>query len=353
MRTITVLLLATLLLCVAGCNSDQPAPVATQNDNSNTVRLPAEIQSQLDKLTPTEADLESDFTSLPSVQVPPPVFDTSFDVYAVGILWGHLANRPLNGTTTTDWSGSLWVNGVAVVTIPLTLGFEPNQDSLLPQTIPSQAAWVSYTTGDFDGIAALVFLKRGIVYITPPVLTFETPPFTKQFTFEQLRRLNVVYQVDSVNSVAIQARKLWPFPCPQGIMRGEWVKNNISGDSGHFGGLWLEQTNTPAGVYSGVFWTTSDGRRLFEGWVSGYMTDQIIAYLRGTWYYDDPTMCPLCGSGHGRYSGYFKYVNSTRGGTIDGEVGWAPSIEQLNLPMVGVWKQFCPFGHDDDHMSTQ
>jgi hypothetical protein len=76
------------------------------------------------------------------------------------------------------------------------------------------------------------------------------------------------------------------------------------------------------------------------------MLDYIICEFRGTWWYDDPRLCPMpiCGTGHGWFRGQFVYADGTnRGGRMFGEIGdfQAPVATALELPFSGIWHDFC------------
>ena len=203
---------------------------------------------------------------------------------------------------------------------------------------------------DFDGISFLVFLKRGVVYITPPILTFETAPITLHFDFSELVKLNALYQLEHGNALAVHARKIWPPRCPGGFIEGRWIREDNTGSHGRFEGVWMNYKGEPEGYLNGAFWTNNDGRREFDGWVSGYYTDHIIAELKGTWWYGDPSLCVTCGQGHGWFHGHFVYANGTnRGGKVAGEFGHflTPTVDQAALPLRGIWHELCPWETED------
>lgn len=266
-----------------------------------------------------------------------------WDVYAVTFLWGQFFGIPTNVAAKTDWTGNLSVNGVADIKVFHKIDFEANQDYLIDNDNPAMSEWVSITNGDFDGLSFIVMIKRNIDYFAPLYLAFDTEPFQLRLPIEKLRMFKAFYQADNNNGVAVFAHKIWYNHCPSGMMKGKWIKEDIAGQKGRFEGIWLDNSqNEPAGIYVGRFWTAEDGNRYMEGSVSGYITDQVIAYLKGRWFYDDLSLCPVCGSGHGKFHGRFEFADRDGWGYFSGSFGWGTSVDALVLPMEGVWKKRCP-----------
>ncbi|MBD3217862.1 MAG: hypothetical protein GF310_06245, partial [candidate division Zixibacteria bacterium] len=126
----------------------------------------------------------------------------------------------------------------------------------------------------------------------------------------------------------------WSNTCDYGTMSGDWIRSNLSGYEGTFNGLWFEHDGDTIGYFHGTFWTTNDNQRLFSGELSGYITDQVIARLYGSWYYDDPRLCPVCGTGHGQFSGVIDYLDNSGFGMMKGFFGdysQDPIIDTLPL----------------------
>jgi hypothetical protein len=335
---ITTFFLSLLTLC--GCNNNNATSPIDEPNNSS--EMPIDVREMLEKYTYSEDERSMDDINLVYSPTPAFLMDTSYDVYAVTFLWGHLFNASTESPNTTDWSGSLWVNGVSIVNTVHTISFEEGQDYLIEDSLEYSESWISYTGWDFDGISFLVFMKRGIIYVIEPTLHFETTPMNLEFSFDQLVNLFAFYLIDNQNAVAVHARKLWPHGCSRGYITGEWVKNDIGGDNGHFMGVWFDINHQPTELLSGNFWTEEDGGKLFHGSVSGYVTDEVIAEVWGTWAYDDPRLCPLCGSGHGYYIGVFKYINGDGDGLLKGVFGdYSQDITALSLPMTGIWQERC------------
>jgi len=338
-----------LVLSLAGCDKS-PAPVISDNADLTPAEVTAEMFQLLDEYRLIDEDLTSERNPGDPEDFPPDISDTTWDVYAVTFLWGRMFNACVTDAAPTVWDGTLSVNGVAVVYPALTIEFENGQDSLVPYSIESSAAWGSSTaTGDFDGISFLVFNKRGIVYITEPLLTFDTEPFTLSLSFSELDNYLAFFAVDECNAVAVHARKLKPQSCMKGLLAGEWIKEEPFGQTGRMEGRWLDADGNPIGLYVGKFWKDNDtweGRGEFEGSVSGYYTDEVIATFKGYWWYDDMSMCPMCGEGHGQFAGRVFYSNDPtvshqEVGSMKGEFGWREDFESVVYPMSGIWSLKC------------
>ncbi|MCP4684546.1 MAG: hypothetical protein GY867_03760, partial [bacterium] len=173
--------------------------------------------------------------------------------------------------------------------------------------------------------------------------------FTLSLSFSKLDNYLAFFAVDGCNAVAVHARKLRPPECVKGLLAGEWIKEEPFGQTGRMEGRWLDADGYPIGLYVGKFWhdeTDLQPRGRFEGSVSGYYTDQVIATFKGYWWYDDPSLCPMCGEGHGQFAGRVFYahdptVSHQEVGSMKGQFGWRESFEDVAYPMSGVWSLKC------------
>jgi len=349
MKKLGCFLTAILALTLAGC--DQTTSPDLPDDTTPAAQeVPAEIAQLLDEYRLLDENLPPTPDPGDPNDYPPSLTDTTWDVYAVTFLWGRLFNACVTDAAATVWDGTLSVNGVAVVYPALTIEFENSEDSLLPYTTPSSAGWGSRTaTGDFDGISFLVFNKRGVVHIAEPRLTFETAPFTLSLSISQLDNFLAFYSIDGCNAVAVHSRRLKPPACVSGLIAGEWIRDSLSVHAGRMEGRWLDADGVPIGLYVGKFWrddTSVYPGGKFEGSVSGYYTDQVIATFNGYWWYDDLSLCPQCGDGHGQFRGRVFYLNNPTDahqevGAMKGEFGWRDSFESVVYPMSGIWSYKC------------
>jgi hypothetical protein len=220
-----------------------------------------------------------------------------------------------------------------------TISFE-NTDQLIPTDNPAVAAWTSFAANDFDGLNCLVYVDKDIVYIQPLQITFDTVPFDITYYVAELADLDEFHLVNNQHGFAIHARKIYSSACPQGVFTGEWVKADNSGTSGSFQARWFTSNSTVYGIMAGAFWTEPNGIRKFEGVVCPGALTVISYYVYGTWYYDDPSLCPVCGSGHGYMVGFYTDSNNTFKGFIKGEFG-LPASTDLHLPLNGKWIEAC------------
>lgn len=348
MRKLLSILTVVFLFALLSCSDNTTSPVNDQSSDQTGILvsdIPAEVEQVIEANSVTQLDFgqNSPFDW-------PPEFDNDFmancEVYSVTLLWGDVLGLVSPDAVSTDWSGTLSVNGVTVVHPRATIDFEPEEDYIVEDDIPSSAEWVSHTSMDFDGITFLVFYRTDIVYIIAPTLTFATEPITLSFDFQQLKKFAQLYTIDNGRVLVVHSRQIWPGRCPGGFMEGTWTRDDNTDASGHFEAVWSDANGEPTGLLSGLFTTNNDGSRTISGWISGYYTDQVIAEFRGSWWYDDPSMCITCGSGHGRFRAYFRYSNETRlGGSMRGEFGaYGPTdIGVVEFPLRGVWQNFCPF----------
>jgi hypothetical protein len=287
----------------------------------------------------------SKFTPSSTIYNPP--YD-NYDLYSVTLLWGELYNTSDSSAAPIDWSGQASINGVAVIDVVYQIDFEDGEDSLIQVDSPAHIAWASQA-GDLDGISMLIYLDRDVTYITAPKLSIQTAQINLDFDFGELENFADIYNVSNTQAMVVVARRILSADCPSGTMVGEWVRDNVGGQTGTLHGKWFENSDTPAGLFNGQFEWQNSGVGVFSGQVSGYVADQVIYRFKGSWYYDDPRMCPLCGSGHGKYQGVFSDTNGMVVGVIKGQFGYAPDAADNNLPLQGNWRKFCNDVSPNDH----
>lgn len=343
MRRLALFVIIGMALAISSCSDDRSL-VTPAGSKPAVGTIPAAVQDLINRYAVgDETTLPNEPSAVSSSDYSTPA-DTFWDVYSVTFIWGSLCNSSSSpGTSPVDWSGTLGINGEAVVNVTKTISFEAGQDSIIPSGSPASAAWVSQTTGDFDGATFIVSIKRGNVYFAPLMLSFDTPPFQLQLPTSKLSYFTAYYQVSNTSGVVVHSHRIFPGNCPSGLMYGEWVRANVGGESGEFHGIWTDESGVPTAVFSCTFWTNNDGTRAFSGNVSGITLPVIIAYLEGTWYYDDPRVCPICGASRGKYMGKFTDANDGKVGHIMGEFGDVSLDPSINtLPLRGIWFYSCP-----------
>lgn len=349
MRNLKYALLTIFVLSVLSCNGERsPAGPTASPDTGSSVN--SSVQPFLDPAYPS---LESLYI-YDWPEYLPSVHDTSYDIYALTVIWGYTFNTGTPNPDTTDWSGTLHINFEGFAEVLAPIGFEPGVDSIIPVNAPVWFPWISTTTGDdFDGYTCVVFFKRGNAYFDAPRVTIEMAPFSTEIYVEELASLTEFHQVDAHNGVIIHSHEL-PLDtfCPRGTIVGRWLQNSNDRGNGTFEAVWGSRDGTPLGYLLGTFSTTAANGRTFSGWVTGWFTDHIIAWVDGTWWFDDYRMCPLCGESHGVFEGTFEFADgSGEGGTLKGTFGdFNLPPEQTDLPMTGVWRVDCPMATHLDRL---
>jgi hypothetical protein len=329
------------LIVFAGCGQQATSPDSTSGPVTASTTIPPEAQKLLDEYVGPDGDTPPAATlnALNADQNP-----NGYDVFSVTFVWGDILGGS-SPAVTTDWSGGLDVEGEGHVRVGYQIDFEPGEDYILPANSEGHVQWVSYTNFDFDGLNFVVFLSPVTPSNVPAAIVFQTGPFTLRLTYDQLFRYSAFYPLDESRGVLVHSQVIWQNSCPGGTMVGDWIKETNNSSQGRFHGEWLDHTGEPIGYMSGQFWTNDNGSREFSGNVSGIITDQVIAELRGAWIYDDTRLCPICGDGHGLFYGRFNYIDgSDRQGWLKGVFGdYNLPPDADTLPYYGFWRTNCPY----------
>jgi hypothetical protein len=242
------------------------------------------------------------------------------------------------------WDGHAAANAEAAIRVATTIDFEDGDEVVTDTTQPAIIGWRSSTQDDLDGVSFLLFVKRGVVYVVPPVLSFVTPPISFDIPIESLAHHVSYHPVDHTSGVVVLARQIENVPCPHGHLAGKWIFDANDRTKGEFHGEWLSADHNVEGLLSGTFWTEADGRRLMHGQVSGVLTDQVILELDGVWCLTPHlgnVACVACAD-VGYFVGRWKYTNGSGGGKWAGTFG-EPDLTNASpeLPFRGVWIQHC------------
>ncbi len=275
--------------------------------------------------------------------------DDEYDIYSVTFLWGHLAPTTAADAASLDWSGTLSANAEVLIEPWFTILFDEGEDYLVDENDPAMVEWVSACALDIDGISFKVKHKPGNHYTVPPVLIFEAAAITVEVPFSQLDHYIAYYPVSNHGQgVAVLAKRIWDGSCPSGMLKGEWLRDEDNSFKGRFNGLWLDDNGEPIGQYVGHYWQDPDSENfyagVFEGSVSGLVTDEVIAEFHGTWWFDDLRLCPMCGDDRGKFVGRVRWLENDAKGWMRGGFGdLTAEVGPRPLPMTGVWKQICHY----------
>ncbi len=357
MRKLIFLLTLSLLVLSIGCGKQTTAPETSTEPEITVAEIPPEIvQLMQNPAVILEEDgdpievLSNDPSANTTIRAHFPTdynLDGNYAVYQLTFLWGDVFGPP--ASFVTDWSGSLTMNAIGLVNVTYEIDFENGQDYIIPVDVPTQAAWVSQTQADFDGISFLVFYDMDVFYFAAPTITFETDIFDLTLYVHELEQYASFHIIDENRAVAVHSRRIWHNDCPKGLITGSWDKSENTGNSGNITGFWNDAYGNPLGYVSGQFRTNEDGTRKYSGSVSGLVTDQVIIEFDGNWYYDDYALCPMCGERFGAFKGTFHNIEDNYTGVMKGRFGTPDTpTNPVKMPMIGYWKVDCPYSSVDE-----
>lgn len=358
-RILVLTLLSGLLAFMAGCSKDSASPEQELS-----------IAQQFGGFTPTDeapnfgdpdltaglaVEAEYNDIYLDSLDYDSVVNLPAINAYALRIIWGSPC---FDSTITelTDWTGSLSMSRGGMI-LRRTIGFEPNQDYILPRTDRKLIEWVSFTSVHHDGIFVYLFvppfdsLLDSMAVDTPVTVTFDTEPFEFSFRLDDLSRLDTVFYLDdSVNVVAFRAFKITPRLCPGGFLEGKWGVDSTG--QGIFKGRWISRNGMLAGYVKGIWGpdTLNDIPRAFYGkWID--VTGRFEGLLKGVYrphpnWNADETAFSRAG---GKFFGYFYDANANPLGALKGHYMMPRWFSDDGMGyFAGRWKTFCGRSIDDD-----
>lgn len=291
------LLAAALLVWAAGC-SDNPSESPTDADLPNleadfggysaTDEAPGFGDPDLVAMAGDEEEVDDGIMASPQMQAW--FTDPQVLAFRFRAVWGQLRHDS-TVTDPTSWDGSLTISRGGVITRRL-IRWELNQDFLLPRTSREVVQWQSTTTVHNDGLAFdllvpwftlhdttivvdtiddTTFDTTVMVDTVPPepfTLTFETGPYTRTFTMEELAALDTIVYVDDVdsNAVAFQGYQAFRNVCPRGVLTGQWGYDDEG--NGVFNGVWRTRFGLLDGYVEGMFGVNEDEKPVFYGkWI--------------------------------------------------------------------------------------
>ncbi|MEZ5359978.1 MAG: hypothetical protein R3F48_14275 [Candidatus Zixiibacteriota bacterium] len=354
MKKFVFYLALSLLILSSGCSRQSTSPESPEPLGYSSAEVPQDIidmmqnppallENNIDPIEMLSQDLSTVRAHFPTTNNT----EGNYAVYQLTLLWGDVFGLPQS--TATDWSGLLDMHAIGFINVAYEIDFEDGQDYIPPVSTPNQAAWVSQTQMDFDGISFLIYYDMDIFYFVAPTITLDMPLFDLTLYIEQLEQYAAFYPIDGSRGIAIHSRRVWQIDCPKGLITGSWNKDENTGNSGSIEGYWNDQYGNPLGYLSGQFWTNNDGTREYAGSVSGLITDQVIAEFEGTWQYDDYALCPLCGERFGSFDGTFHNLEENYTGKMKGRFGDADTPENpVKMPMIGYWRVDCQYGSTED-----
>ena len=304
-RTILPLLASLVLIWAIGCSDnplqadgDTPSLSEEFGGYTATAEAPGFGDTEL-----IETEREEEVVDDPILTSPPMqelINNVEAGMFHFRAVWGRIPGD-VTVTEETDWTGSLTVTRGGLVVRRL-IRFELNQDYYLPRTQRELVEWISITTIYNDGIAVDILvpplpLVVDTTYIIdgtdttlvidtlaadPVTLTFETGPYTRTFTLDELATLDEVVTLDDGNKVAFHGLQMFRQACPRGILTGHWGYDEEG--NGVYRGLWFSNLGYLGGYLRGHYGTDEQGNNVFYGkWID--RAGNFKGFLKGTWGY--------------------------------------------------------------------
>ncbi|MEK7774497.1 MAG: hypothetical protein AAB305_01255 [Candidatus Zixiibacteriota bacterium] len=372
--TCFLILLAVVSLVGCSKNATEPAPQDSSNilnESNGGFTTTSEAPGFGDPLLTIDAAGEVEYADpfATASDVDSQLVHPMAGVYHIRILWGHLEFDSTE-LDVTDWSGSLTSTRGCEV-LRRVIRFEEG-DVILPRTDRKRIEWVSHTRPHNDGIAVdLVIpppkpiIDTEYVWIIDSVLgdssyevnidtawpqplpvnvTFQTGPYSRTFSLEELARLDTIVTLEDGNEVSFTAFKFERFDCPKGFLGGRW--GNDDSGNGVFAGTWIDR-NGPSGHVRGRWGTNDAGENVFFGkWISE--NGEFEGLLRGKWMphpneHADSTAFEHAG---GWFAGKIFDAADIEIGVLRGLFRTHP--EEKAGAFMGRWKLLCRGGVHDD-----
>ncbi len=277
-------------------------------------------------------------------------------IFRMRSIWGHLVTTYEDETESldneycpVDWSGMMKLEGGAIL-VERIIAFDEG-DLVFREGIDA-IGWTSNTGPHVDGLQVMLVVPWGPEDSTTtwvePKFVFETGPFSRTFSLEELASLSLIETVDDCGNAISMNAHIMPAFCPYGFLAGAW--KNIPPDTippadtndtekiilGVYRGIWISERGTPGGYLKGVFGVNSLGEQVFFGKYVD-MTGRFKGILKGTY-----GVCPeLVDTAEYPY-GFFRgiWINEDRvtaGGLKGHWVTREPGFGYFH----GVWGQLC------------
>ncbi|MFZ5979738.1 MAG: hypothetical protein ACOYVF_03820 [Candidatus Zixiibacteriota bacterium] len=365
-RLILPLFAVALLFWVAGCSDNPSTTDLTEetpdlNDAFGGYKATSEEPGFGD---PELIEAESDGEEFNDVMLAYPsvdslVSDDDAGMFHLRAVWGRLCYDS-TVTVVTDWSGSLTLSRGAEI-VRRVIRFEGN-DYILPRTDRLLIEWVSSTTVHNDGIGVDIYVPLPIptfdttviytdtdttlvidtIMPEPVTLTFETGPYSRTFTLEELAALDTTVYLDDSNAVSFQGMQFYRNWCARGFLDGVWGYDSTG--QGVFRGKWISQHGFISGWLKGTFGVNDDGERVFFGkWIN--LNGDFEGLLAGTyrpigWTSNGEGAMKEKHYGGGAFEGKIYDADSTEIGVLKGRYHSMPEFRSSYFH--GRWKLDCP-----------
>jgi len=297
---------------IVGCSDNSTDPGVTEGDTNLTdefggytsvAEAPGFDNPTL--LEEAAADAEYGDALLASPAITDLLNDEEAGYYHLRIVWGQLQYNP-EFTELTDFSGSLTTSRGAEI-IRRALRFEEGQDYILPRTDRTLIEWVSFTSVHNDGLAIdllippvypqydstitwefdlqgdstmIVEVDTLDVDIEPVEVSFETGPYSRVFSLEEIAALDTIVYLDDGNAIAFHGFRLDRRPCPRGFLAGTWGMNDAGENI--ISGFWLSRNGAIIGFVDGHYGTDETGANAFTGKVID-LAGGFLAFIKGTY----------------------------------------------------------------------
>ena len=300
MKHYMALFAVALLVLGAGCqllDNTPTAPVSPADNNSTGIDLDAEYggltttseapafgepeayQPLLDQESNVEDPYQYDFEVQNFEKA------TGARIYRFRAVWGHLSRLNQDSTTTDfcplDWTGKIQAQG-GIVIIEKVIAFDKND--MIKRVNRSTVEWISNTGPHIDGVQLKIIFPPSTLDSTNVSsetmlrqVVFETKPFTRTFTIDELDSLNILEPVDRCgNGIAIASYRIHPYK-PHGHLMGQWQRvptdTIYNADStavrgvllGVYRGIWYSTRGLASGYLRGIFGINSSGEKVFFG----------------------------------------------------------------------------------------
>ncbi len=359
---ITLVLSALLMVWAVGCSD---SPIETTGDTTNLsdefggyTATNESVAFGDSELLEAEGEEEViDDPILTTAAMTSLTDDLDAGMFHFRAVWGMI---PYDSTVidVTDWTGSLTVTrgGIAIRRL---IRFEPVQDYTLERTDRTLVEWVSATTIHNDGIVCDIYVPPMLpdldsswvddgagdsvlvidtVMPEPVTVTFETGPYTRIFTLEELAALDELVELDDGNKVAFNGFQMFRQKCARGILAGHWGLDDEG--RGVYRGFWFSGNARVAGYLKGHYGQKDDGRKVFHGkWIN--RNGEFKGLLAGIWSEkgDSDNGQGVRNRPSGKFSGRVYDAERNPIGALAGHFGTAPNFRGGWFQ--GRWKLIC------------